>query len=290
MQYVLAFVVLAIPVVLLRARNLAVLTAIGLAANLLVVAPLYVPPPNTAPDALATAEEGSRSLRVLVLNVLTVNPRKAEVSAYLEASQADLVFLSEVDRVWVEAIAAQAPSYQTLVAVPQSDNFGMMALVSREASLGARASASVVHLLPSQPNRPAIDARIEWGGSEIAVLSVHTLPPMSPGRWTVTNAQMLAISAWADAQHSAVVVGDLNATPWSWPFRRLQEHSGLLNSQDGFGLQPTWVGRFPWVLRIPIDHVLHDRSLATVERHVGPNLGSDHLPVHVTLARTTPTR
>ena len=81
-----------------------------------------------------------------------------------------------------------------------------------------------------------------------------------------------------------MVIGDLNATPWSVDFRHLEEAGGLINSQRGHGIQPTYPA-FPlaWPMRIAIDHCLHSYNLATLERRVGPALGSDHLPIEVVL-------
>jgi len=38
------------------------------------------------------------------------------------------------------------------------------------------------------------------------------------------------------------------------------------------------------LLRVPIDHCLVSSELAVVNHEVGPDLGSDHFPVLVTLA------
>ena len=77
-----------------------------------------------------------------------------------------------------------------------------------------------------------------------------------------------------------LVLGDLNASPWSSHFRRFLRDSGLRDSAQGRGVQPTWPAGMPW-LWIPIDHCLHSPQLQVVARHVGPNLGSDHYPVVV---------
>lgn len=81
----------------------------------------------------------------------------------------------------------------------------------------------------------------------------------------------------------AIVLGDLNATPWSHAFRALLEDGELVSSQRGHGIQGSW-RREPWPLSLPIDHCLHAPSLVTLERHLGPFLGSDHRPLHVALA------
>jgi endonuclease/exonuclease/phosphatase (EEP) superfamily protein YafD len=91
------------------------------------------------------------------------------------------------------------------------------------------------------------------------------------------------------------VVGDLNVTPWNAAFRHLQRDGGLVSSQHGFGLQPTWptaaslapwppVPGLPAPLRVPIDHLLHTPDLVAVDRRLGPSLGSTHRALEVELA------
>jgi DNA-binding CsgD family transcriptional regulator len=123
-------------------------------------------------------------------------------------------------------------------------------------------------------------------GRRIAVLGVHTLPPVGADYAARRDAALAATAVWARAQRAAgrapVVLGDLNATPFSAPLRRLLADAGLVDSQRGFGLQGSWPVGLP--LRISIDHCLHDPTLATVTRALGPDLGSDHLPLRVDLA------
>ena len=81
-----------------------------------------------------------------------------------------------------------------------------------------------------------------------------------------------------------MVLGDLNTTPWSARYRALLDDAGLEDTRVGYGLQTSWPSFLPAVLRIPIDHVLVTPDLAAAEREVGPEVGSDHLPVWVELA------
>jgi endonuclease/exonuclease/phosphatase (EEP) superfamily protein YafD len=88
--------------------------------------------------------------------------------------------------------------------------------------------------------------------------------------------QMLrAISSWAaEREGPRVVVGDLNATPWSVAMREILAE-GPLRSTQRFGLQATWPS---WLgpLGLPIDHVLVAGPLEPVARSIEPAFGSDH--------------
>jgi endonuclease/exonuclease/phosphatase (EEP) superfamily protein YafD len=81
---------------------------------------------------------------------------------------------------------------------------------------------------------------------------------------------------------AAIVVGDLNATPWSSGLRAAAAQ-GFLSAQ---GLAPTWPASVARVFGIPIDHVLADsRHWRVVQSGRGPQIGSDHLPVFARLQR-----
>jgi endonuclease/exonuclease/phosphatase (EEP) superfamily protein YafD len=77
-----------------------------------------------------------------------------------------------------------------------------------------------------------------------------------------------------------LVMGDLNATPWSRPFRRLLRRSALCDSRAGFGVQASFPAAST-LLRLPIDHLLASCGVGVRARRIGRDVGSDHLPVIV---------
>jgi endonuclease/exonuclease/phosphatase (EEP) superfamily protein YafD len=79
-----------------------------------------------------------------------------------------------------------------------------------------------------------------------------------------------------------VLSGDLNLTPYAPEFARMVEASGLRDSLDDVAWRPTWQAGF-WPLALPIDHVLVPRDACVVARQIGPDMGSDHRPLAVTL-------
>lgn len=238
------------------------------------LAPLWLASPG---------EAAGPSLRVVHFNVLTQNHGYAAVGTWLLDQDADLIFVQEVDAGWAATLAAM-PGYRALAVVPRADNFGIAAL-ARE-GLAVRAS-EVVALAEELPT---IRVDLELAGRPLSLLSVHTLPPVSLRYAEVRDLQLAAAGRWAAARRgdgaAPVVIGDLNATPWSAPLRALIADAGLVDSQRGRGLQASWPtgGGLQALLRIPIDHCLHDPALVTTARRLGPELGSDHRPVVVELA------
>ncbi|MBW1762831.1 MAG: hypothetical protein JRJ64_15305 [Deltaproteobacteria bacterium] len=75
-------------------------------------------------------------------------------------------------------------------------------------------------------------------------------------------------------------------SPWNHHFRRLLKRTGLRDSSQGRGVQPTWPTHNP-LLRIPIDHCLHSEGIHVVQKKIGPAVGSDHYPVIVDFTMAT---
>lgn len=248
-----------------------------LAVNLAVIAPLYLDDP--APPAT-----GAPGFDVLLFNLHHDNTQREPITRYLRERDADVVVALEVTRAWSETLQAALPGHE-LVGEWREDAFGIAVLSRLPMNHHA-----VRYLADS--SLPAVEIIVEHGKARIAVLGLHPPPPVERELAHERDAIIAAAAAWAvnatarSQKHPAdhvVVVGDMNATPWSHAMGRFIERSGLIDSQRGFGVQMSWPAQL-WPLRVPIDHVLHSPSLTTRRRELGPFLGSDHRPVHVTLA------
>jgi endonuclease/exonuclease/phosphatase family metal-dependent hydrolase len=82
-----------------------------------------------------------------------------------------------------------------------------------------------------------------------------------------------------------VLAGDLNATEWSHPYRLITARlvDAYRETRRGWGnTYSVSLRRGRWHLRIPvarIDYVFHSCELVAFEARLGPNCGSEHLPV-----------
>ena len=119
-------------------------------------------------------------------------------------------------------------------------------------------------------------------GAQLSIVLVHPLPPVSAANLASQRAELAAVADRVHALSPVIVTGDFNATPWSTPYREFLARSELCDSRAGFGIEAT----FPadsLILRIPIDHLLASCSIGIADRRVGPDVGSDHLPIIVEL-------
>jgi endonuclease/exonuclease/phosphatase (EEP) superfamily protein YafD len=271
-QYVVGLAVLGLIVAVSKWRKTGY-AVLGIAlVNLLVVLPLYIGSPADA------AVEGS-SIRVMSFNLLSTNEDYPDVIDYIEGVDPDLVLLHEASRPWEVAMESAGLDYE--VVRPRSEDliFGTLVLVKASSveaiSYGFSSSSARAVELTYTP---------EGWTESLSVLGTHPLAPTDRERADLRDAQLEFAGEWATSQTGAfVVVGDFNATPWSWPFRRLMESTDLRNSQIGFGLQPSFSADANLLLRVPIDHLLHSPALEVIDRELGPRLGSDHFPLLVDL-------
>ena len=239
--------------------------------NLFFVAPLYVGSPGEP-----TAE--AAGVRVLNLNLLSNNESYSDVIEYIESLSPDLVFLHEASRPWEVAMDAAGLGYEIIRGRSDQLIFGTLVLARGEVEAVSFGFAE------GQPRAIALDYQPDGWPVPLKVLSSHPLAPTTAERANLRDAQLEFAANWANDQEGAFfVVGDLNASPWSWPFRRLVSAGGLRNSQIGFGLQPTFPSTSIGLLRVPIDHLLHSDALRVRDRRLGAALGSDHFSLIVDL-------
>ena len=270
-QYVVILAVLGLVVAASRWRRTG-LVILGIALlNLLFVAPLFVGSPGEPVT-------GAPGIRVMSFNLLSTNESYSDVIEYIEATDPDLVLLHESSRPWEVAMESSGLDYEIIRGRSENLIFGTLVLAPHEVeavSYGFAEGDGRAISLVFQP---------EGWPVPVQILSSHPLAPTSGERAALRDAQLSFAAGWAAEQEGAyAVVGDLNASPWSSPFRGLVSEGGLRNSQIGFGVQPSFSANTILPFRIPIDHLLHSADLRIRDRRLGPALGSDHFPLVVDL-------
>lgn len=263
-QYGVALVFMALVLFMARWTRSGAVALLGAVLNGAVILPLYLGEGRTIPP--------EEPLTVMSFNILSSNQQFGEVAGYIREIDPDVVFLHEASRPWEMAMDGADLEYEVTRARSQDLTFGTLVLsrpgdrvVSYGFTLGGARAVEVVH-------------------DGIAVLGMHPLAPTTAERSALRNAQIDFAAGWSQEQEGPhVVTGDFNATPWSYAFRRLVADTDLINSQRGFGIQPTFPADNSFLFRMPIDHLLHSPGLVVVDRRRGPRLGSDHFPLLVEL-------
>ena len=249
--------------------------ALALAGNAAAVLPFWLPTRTAAAPGANT-----RPLSLVSVNLLRRNADTSRAVDYLRERKPDVAVLVEIDAEWLESLASLAELYPFRVVEPREDNFGI-AVLSRWPLADGR-----VFECGGTPY-PNIMATVRFHDREVRLFATHPHPPFDAALTDALTGQLRTLADEAAAARGPrIVAGDFNATPWSLPYRVFTARSGLRDTALGHGAQPTWNARHP-APRIPIDQVFASTDLVVQSRAVGPDIGSDHLPVEVTFLLPT---
>jgi len=268
LQYLVIAVLLCIAFVLLRqpVYIAGLLIAVGLNA-------FYVFPWYGGNDPV----QADGQLKLVHINVLSRNTEYGRLLDLLDSESPDIVLLQEITPQWLEALEALRQNYPYSYAEAREGNFGI-ALFSRIPF------ASASHIDSPPLGLPTIIATLDVQGTMLQLVGTHPMIPTGGQLFSDRNTQLASIAGLFDGRTGPqVLVGDLNASMWDINYRSLEEETGLRNARAGFGIVPTWPTFMPFAM-IPIDHVLVSDDVSVVGLRSGPRIGSDHLPLIVTIA------
>lgn len=238
--------------------------------------------PQFIPNGAAPLNIGP-TVKLVGVNVHTPNREVNRMLRFLNETKPDLLLLMEVNQRWMEDLEGLRSDYPYQVSRPRDDNFGI-ALFSRL----ALTNATILYL--GEAGVPSVATDVLTGDTTFHLLGTHPLPPGSSEYARLRNEQLVRISEYVHRQSVPVVVlGDLNATPWSPHFESLLKNGGLQNSAKGHGVLGSWPAGLP-LMRIPLDHCLISPSIQIKSRSLGPAVGGDHLPIVVELVSPGQTR
>jgi endonuclease/exonuclease/phosphatase (EEP) superfamily protein YafD len=228
------------------------------------------------------SETAEKSLTVMVTNVLTHNHRHDDVIADIVDKEPDVVAILELS----SPLAAELEKrinvdYPYHIARPMdAGNFGI--------GVYSRHPFEHAELFALNTEIESIVATFSIDGTRYRFFATHPLPPMGKRNFELRNAHLDQLATRvrdANAQEvlPTIVVGDLNVTPWSPHFSRFVKRAGLDRASGRFTFTPTWY-RYPmFPFGLVLDHVLASDSLHAIEHTVGPESGSDHRSVTVSL-------
>lgn len=230
----------------------------------LLAAPL---PWLSASASLPQHQISALMLTIASANVNLDNIDIAPLARWLAREKPDVVVVLEVSPEYAAGLEKLADYPFRLIAADYGP-FGI-ALLSRMPLIDAKIMRDAEHIAH-------IEGQVELGGQRVGIVAFHPMPPRSPEYHAVRNEKLKAFATKARAQGiPSVVAGDMNATPWSTAFMGAER----LGWRRATGLAPTWHAAMRGWFGIPIDHVIASPEWALESSGVGPDIGSDHLPV-----------
>lgn len=275
-QFCLALALSALLLFLLRCRLLMRMALVLLAIESTSVLSWYNRAQMMAPaQARFLDRTAIPHLKVLLANVLFDNHRVEPLQQLIARERPDLVVLQEANDAQLGMMTRfrEALPYHFRT---RNLPYGL-AVWSRLPILQPRFE------LLGAGELPTLSCRLTWGRRELTLFTTHLTSPIR--RPAAERDHQLAAMAGHLRRHPAdLVLGDFNVSMWSPHYQQFEAASGYSNCRHGFGVLASWPAQLPAWSRIPIDQCLTRGSVRVEDLRLGPNIGSDHLPVLLTLA------
>lgn len=245
------------------------------AANTLLFALPWLTSANSA-GGTAMAMPKARTLKIVTFNMAWIDRPIDNVTSFLLSEAPDVILLQEVTPRHAAALRTKLQNaYPHIHACTQARSCSLM-LLSRQPWKDA-----------GEEHRAGDRPEIIWAHFDqkhfgpLHISGVHTAWPFRP---QAQAAQVTTLVARAKAVKTpAIFAGDFNLTPWSYQMQRFQVATGMRRHAMFLKSWPTDGQMHLPVPSFLIDHVLSTPDIRTASIRIGPNLGSDHLPVVATL-------
>ena len=127
--------------------------------------------------------------------------------------------------------------------------------------------------------RPVLRMSLPLGEHALEVVAAHSLVPVGVGHQLTFDRLATHLADFPEA----ILIGDLNASPWSREYRGLLQQAEMRDARRGQWPQATWHSAGLAPIRLPIDHALTRGQVEVLQFQVGPHIGSDHRPLIVDL-------
>lgn len=270
-QYFIAAVLSLVILLLLRRWRMVLLASAALIVSSSAVVPLWFGQQDIGLGVKPT--QLTSTIRILHANVLSSNENHIALVKLIAQEKPDIVMLQEINSQWLEALTSLENDYPYKCIADRDDNFGIAVF-----------SSTPIHEAVVQQfgtaNFPSITFQIQIDDASVDIISTHPMPPVSAHAQTSRNEQLMAVAAFAEGRENPlIVVGDLNTTMWTSPYKKLCKKLSLTNARKGFGILPNWPASLPGIMRIPIDHYLVSDEVFISDCRLGSKIGSDHLPL-----------
>ena len=262
-------------------RPALIAAAVGILANLALMAPEYLRPIPIASGASAPASGLGPPFTVLTFNVWDDNRRADETADVILKANADVVLLQEYFGLGMHAKQLISAAYPYRAGCPAGCDLVMLS--KRPWLVGGPTTAN------ADPHDTAI-----WGettapdGRPVEVMTLHYAWPAPPGVLVLQRKVVASVVAGLP-KANLIVAGDTNLAPWTAALKRQDAAFAPMTRRDrALFTWPALIERMgrpaPFPL-LPIDHLYAGAAWKTLAVRRLPRAGSDHFGVLVTLAR-----
>ncbi len=258
---------------------------------------------NTKP--LGPAAPGDRPLKVVSINLEHLFLGDKVLQAFLEKEQPDVVVFQEVlwwlqERRWQRlGLPVGGAGKNGFPEYLKVGDLGGLAVYSRF-PLSEEETRVISGDVPSGANvyydgdRELLSLSLDTGAAPLHLLVIHPDSPRSEIRWEnkrryFDEADAVIDTLKAGNGSNILAIGDWNSSPWSARFQQTLERNGLKTAYpDGWPQTTRFFFDYSlhWILGAPVDQFAVSRDIQIVNVSLGPDIGSDHLPLIVEIAQT----
>lgn len=265
--YMLALLGVAAVAAFLKMKKTAIVSLATFAVGVFLLGPAQ---PFAFSLAKTNGASSPRDITVMTFNMLYLNDKVEEINNYINNQDPDIIFLQEVSPK-NEALLERLKNY------PHQQRCHLNRMMSIMVLSKARPIAQDC----------LAESRLAWmelklNGQTFRAISTHLHWPWPLRQWEQIDSLRNDIALW-DQDTAIVLGGDFNAVPWSHAVRTIED---IIHSKIVPGFRMTlykFVTLIEAPLFVPIDQILLPANAAVKTAHVGPDLGSDHRPVTVTM-------
>jgi endonuclease/exonuclease/phosphatase (EEP) superfamily protein YafD len=218
----------------------------------------------------ALASAGTRNLELVTFNTRFSDAQP--LARVLLAEEADIVVLQEIAPRQAAILGAMLKDRYPHAHACRAEDRCAAAILSKHAWVAAG------HDEWTRDSPETIWVQIDDAAlGRLRVIGVHLALPLRPDTQSRHVERLIALRA--SLKGPTILAGDFNMTPWSYRQQRLLALAGLRRHATFLRSWPT-DGQF----RLPfptflIDHVMTTPDIESVAIRIGPDTGSDHLPV-----------
>lgn len=221
----------------------------------------------------------SPNLVVAMANVLVSNDRLEEILEQLPDS--DVLALIETSTSWKDRLDSITSRWPFQWSDLRDNPFGLTVLTREQVD-----SSSWIKMIPG--GYPAFRCDIRIDDNPVTIIVVHAMSPQSMSMLRTRDEQFNMLSGMIQKiPGNVILIGDLNASPWSASLLNLMHETGLRNSRSNMGLagirSGTWPTQAPALMRLPIDHCLVRGNITPLRTTTFEVPGADHLGLRVEL-------
>ena len=224
-------------------------------------------------DNIHAAEHAGTPFKVYSANLHIYNDDLSQLNKALKEIDPDILLLLEVTSHHFDQLQSAIHTYPYHIESRSIGKFEIgFVFLSKYPILNNRVTKL------SERCNFVLETMLDIDQKPVMFYGVHAQRPRTKNYRERKNQFLWLARKINDQSLPVIVAGDFNSTPYSAIFRGFVEITGLKDSREGFGWQPSWPTYLP-PLWIPIDHVLVTPDIHIRKRTTGSYIGSDHYPV-----------